>query len=527
MFAFMGRHKNLTAFAALLLALALFVASRTIGPHRFYEIDFVLTKDTTGVPVGPLEVGVAERDITPVLDMYDPWTDVDGNGRFDPEKDTYVDKNGNGTFDFVWVAGFNISRPAKRVDDRLLAQAMAFRNNGVTTAMVSIDSIGIMHHHFISIRKRLAETVPELDHVMFSSSHSHNTPDTMGIWSYGILDNRYDHAYMAMVEAMAQEAVEEAVSKLAPVDTYLARVDIEPEGMVDDSRLPHVYDLTINNARFTKRGTDETVATLVSWGCHPEAYGGSDGIVSADFVHYWREAVEKGLSEPNGVEGFGGVCMFLQGQVGGLMTQLHTTVPDRNGSDMHERNSIDKARAQGENLALKTFEALAAGGAWKMADEQIAVAAKTVYAPIGGTFTIPIFLGIIHPGWYWGKAKTEINAFRIGEMEFLTLPGESYPEMCEGGVESPDGADFPGPPIETPPLRAQVMKGKLKFVINLANDEIGYLVPRTQWDTKAPYAYGRDRPQYGEQNSPGPQVTPVIHAESKALLERLHAALGE
>lgn len=527
MFAFMGRHKILTGFAAVLLALFLYVASRTIGPHRFYEVDMVLTKDTTGTPIGDLEVGVARRDITPDLDAYDSWTDVDNDGKFDPEKDTYVDKNGNGTFDFVWVAGFSSRRPAVQIDDQLSTQAMAFRNNGVTVAMVSIDSIGIMHQHFINIRKRLAKTVPELDHVMFSSTHSHNTPDTMGIWSYGILDNRYDDAYMAFIEEMVQEAVAEAVANLTAVDAYVAPVTIEPDGFVDDSRLPHVYDLTINNARFVKKGTDETVATLVSWGCHPESYGGSKGIVSADFVHYWREAVANGLADPNGGEGFGGQCMFLQGQVGGLMTQLHTDVPDRNGVDIHHDANVNKARAQGENLALQTIHALRGPDAWKMEDNQVAVAAKTVYAPIGGTFAIPIFLGMIHPGWYWGKAKTEVNAFRIGDMEFLTLPGESYPEMCEGGVESPEGADYPGTPLETPPLRTEVMKGKLKFVINLANDEIGYLVPRTQWDSEPPYAYGRDSDQYGEENSPGPQVTPLIHAESKALLERLHTALGE
>jgi hypothetical protein len=69
------------------------------------------------------------------------------------------------------------------------------------------------------------------------------------------------------------------------------------------------------------------------------------------------------------------------------------------------------------------------------------------------------------------------------------------------------------------------MKGKLNMMIGLANDEIGYIIPRTQWDVKKPYAYGRTKaPQYGEQNSPGPDIAPAIHREAIALLKELHSA---
>ncbi|MEI2726707.1 MAG: hypothetical protein V9H26_25245 [Verrucomicrobiota bacterium] len=81
-----------------------------------------------------------------------------------------------------------------------------------------------------------------------------------------------------------------------------------------------------------------------------------------------------------------------------------------------------------------------------------------------------------------------------------------YPEIAEGGIESPAGADYPGPPLEVPALRSQ-MKGKLNMMVGLANDELGYIIPKSQWDTELPYAYGRTKsPQYGEENSPGPDV---------------------
>jgi hypothetical protein len=134
-------------------------------------------------------------------------------------------------------------------------------------------------------------------------------------------------------------------------------------------------------------------------------------------------------------------------------------------------------------------------------------------------------LGLIHPGWFGGKARTELNAVRLGDLEILTVPGELYPEIVDGGVESPAGADYPGAPVEVPALRT-AMRGRLNLVFGLANDEIGYIIPRTQWDTRAPYTYGRDKVLYGEVNSGGPAVAPVLHREALHLLERLHALNG-
>jgi hypothetical protein len=303
----------------------------------------------------------------------------------------------------------------------------------------------------------------------------------------------------------------------------LAQVTAGPDGFVDDSRKPIVYDNVIRCARFVKAGTDDTIATMVEWGCHPETLGGANSLLTSDFCGYWRDAIEKGVSEPNGVKGLGGTCIYFQGMVGGLMTQLHTTVPHRNGVDEYKEASFQKAQALGENLAILTVNALRGQKAWRPTDTRVAVAAKTIFVPMSGLFGTGVFLGLVHPGWYWGKGKTELDVIRIGDLEILTIPGEMYPEIGEGGIETPAGADYPSAPIEVPPLRSQ-MKGRLNMIIGLANDELGYIIPKSQWDTKKPFAYDHtDRPQYGEENSPGPDVAPAIHREAIELLKRFHA----
>jgi len=528
MFSFLKRHKvlrfSLLSLLALTLLVVLWLGYRSIGPYRSYRADMMKPAPGQSTQPGALEVGVAKRDITPLLDTYDPWVDADNNGKFEPAKgDTYTDKNGNGTFDFVWIAGFGNNRPAKGVHDPLWARAIAFRNNGVTVVMVSLDSIGIFHEKFIEVR-RMIDPALGIDHVMFSSLHNHEAPDTMGIWSYSVLRPRFDSRYMAQVQKACKEAVEEAVRNLGPADAILAQVTAGPEGYVDDSRQPVVYDNVIRCARFVKKGTDDTIATVVEWGCHPETLASANSLLTSDFCGYWRDAVENGVPEPRGLKGLGGMCIYFQGLVGGLMTQLHTTVPHRNGVDKFRDASFEKAQALGENLAILTVNALRGETAWRPKDTRVAVAAKTIFVPMSGLFGCGVFLGLAHPGWYWGKGKSELDVIQIGDLEILTIPGEMYPEIAEGGIESPAGSDYPGAPIEVPPLRSQ-MKGKLNLIVGLANDEVGYIIPKSQWDTKPPYAYGRTKsPQYGEENSPGPDVAPTIHREATALLNQFHAS---
>lgn len=521
---FIRRHKIITALGILLVVLVVFLGYRMKGPYRSYYLDFVKTGQD--IPPGVLEVGVAKRDITPNLSLYDTYNDVDNDNAYNPKKgDTYNDTNKNGKFDPVWIAGFGSNRPAKGVHDPLWARAIAFRNNGITVVMVTLDSIGIFHEKYIEIRKAINPNL-KIDHVMFSCLHNHEAPDTMGIWSGPIPTPwSFNRSYMEFVKIACRQAVEEAVANLQPADMICTQIDINPEGFVDDSRLPIVIDKKICCARFVKHGTDDTIATMVNWSNHPETLGGDNPYITSDFPGYWRDGVESGVPDPKGVKGLGGMCLYFQGMVGGLMTELHTTVPHRNGVDKFREASFDKAEALGQNLAILTVNALRGDATWKNENPRVAAAAKTIYVPMAGPFKYAIALGLIHPGMFWGcTARSEVDVIRIGDLEILTVPGELYPEIAEGGIEAPPGQDFAIPPVEVPPLRKEVMTGRMNMVIGLANDEIGYIIPKSQWDAKPPHAY-KENGQYGEQNSGGPDVAPVVHREARALLERMHAAL--
>src|SRR5262249_40380490 len=105
--------------------------------------------------------------------------------------------------------------------------------------------------------------------------------------------------------------------------------------------------------------------------------------------------------------------------------------------------------------------------------------------------------------------KSEIGYLRLGELEIAAIPGEIYPELVLGKVQDPvdPGADFPSAPVE-PSIYGQ-MRGKHRMIVGLANDEIGYIIPKRQWDEQPPFCYGLKSAQYGEQNSLGPDTAPL------------------
>ena len=108
----------------------------------------------------------------------------------------------------------------------------------------------------------------------------------------------------------------------------------------------------------------------------------------------------------------------------------------------------------------------------------------------------------------------------VGTVAFLTV-GRSrrpapLPNTHTDVLVHPPGADFDSEPIELPPLR-EMMPGRVKFLFGLANDEVGYIIPKSEWDDRAPWLYGAPARLYGEINSLGPETGPAIHQAFKSL----------
>jgi hypothetical protein len=100
------------------------------------------------------------------------------------------------------------------------------------------------------------------------------------------------------------------------------------------------------------------------------------------------------------------------------------------------------------------------------------------------------------------------------------IPGEIYPELVLDRVQDPPdpGADFPKAPIE--PAIYKQLRSPHRMLLGLANDEVGYIIPKRQWDEQKPFCYGRTKAQYGETNSVGPDVAPVLCKAFQDLVQK-------
>jgi hypothetical protein len=409
------------------------------------------------------------------------------------------------------------------VHDDLWARAIVLGDGRRRVALVVLDAIGFYHDAVVDVRARVPAEAG-LDLVIVASTHTHEAPDLMGLWGASTGRSGVDPAYLERVIDTAARAATRAAGAARPARLHVARVRDGPEALVEDSRRPRVLDpdLRVIHAR---DADDRPLGTLVAWANHPETTWSDNLRVSSDFPHFLREAIEAEL---------GGTAVYVNGAIGGLMTtRPRFAVADPETGEPLLEPTFRKARAQGVRLARLAAAGLRrapgpespageALGPVVLREAALAVRARTLELPLANPrFVLATALGVIPRGFpRWGVVRTEVSAFTLGPLSFASVPGEIYPEIVNGGIETPEGADHPIDPVEVPPLRER-MPGRFRFVLGLAGDALGYVIPKSEWDDEPPWLYGSSRETYGEIVSVGPDTAPTLHATLLGLLEEL------
>ncbi len=438
----------------------------------------------------------------------------------------------------VYMAGLDVALKATEVHDDLFARALVLTDgSGLTVGLVVLDLIGFFHDDVLDIREELKREHPEvaIDYVAVASTHTHAGPDVLGLWcrKRGCVDG----GYVARIRHEAAEAVAAAWKARKPAEVFVAQ-SVAPD-LCQDRRLPELIDetLLVMGLRSTESG--EGIATLVNWNSHPSVAGAGNTAISADFPGALVKSME---------EGWGGVGLYVSGDLGGQISSRRAKIRDESTGQRVQPSSMALVEALGDQLAGLALDALRESRSRGPApDPRIRVTTRAMHVPLAN----PLFLkglrkGIIHPRRMYspdgdgpGKLPSEIrkkSAFEPGASSLRTetavvdlgsavwalLPGEPYPELALGKYQDPQdpGADFQGAPRE-PALRA--MSSKPVFIIGLGNDLLGYLIPKSQWDYEPPFAYGRKSMQYGEKVSVGPDAAPLV---MEALREMLQGPLN-
>jgi hypothetical protein len=451
-----------------------------------------LLLSTAFTQAAEFSVGFAEVDVTPKLDAGNP----------------------------IYIAGFGHNRKATKVHDPIFARAIVLSDGTHKIALVCADVVGLFNAFAESVRKQ----VGGFAYVSVSSTHNHEGPDTLGLWGSSPFASGVNKGYMQELEAGVVQAIRDADKSRKPATAKIGSIGA-PE-LLTDNREPYVKHDELVAIRFEADG--KPVGVLVQWNCHPETMASKNTELTADFVGTTVAELKKSQGCP---------VMYLTGTVGGLLTSLDVPVKNSKG-ELLKDGTWEKSEEYGRLVSQAADKALK--DAKPIALTPIEARRKEVFVPVANNlYKIGWRVGVLERTFYvWendpypskpieskdltkpGAIRTEVGYLKLGDLQVAIVPGEIYPELVLGKVQDPvdPGADFPDAPIE-PSIYGQ-LTSKHKMIIGLGNDEIGYIIPKRQWDEKAPFCYGRKKAQYGEENSVGPDAAMVL---CKAFMELVKA----
>ncbi|MCP4642648.1 MAG: alkaline ceramidase [bacterium] len=368
----------------------------------------------------------------------------------------------------TFLGGYDQNRKCTGVHDDLFAKAIAFDDGETTVVLCVVDSLGIQYDTVQAIRDAAAAkaSFPRLtpERVVVVSTHTHCSPDVIGIYGPEQTTTGRDAAYMQKLVDTCAAQVAKAVENLQPGTLVQAeakggdwRVNDSEPGVVDEAA-------TILQCR-DALGTP--IATLTAFACHPTVLDGDTTLASSDWVGTFYKDMAAAVP---------GEHLYLQGGVGGWVQPKapHRTfeVAGQYGSDLAERVIAALPNAQ----PVQGSEVRFAHNVFGMPNE------NEMFRQISADG-----LNLI-PRTMTDTIETEVAWFSVGDAQFATHPGETAPAFTWQTEELMDT----GP----------------KFVLGLGLDELGYILKPEYFDQTDEIKFA----EYLTAMSPGRESGPAMMA---------------
>ncbi len=435
----------------------------------------------------------------------------------------------------IWLAGYGATgRRAKGIRDKLYARGLMVSDGKKTVALVAVDTLGVFRADILDMRKRLGWEGKDR-YLFVSATHDHSAPDLAGMWGRFPGISGVDKRYLERVKTAVVDLVGILDERLQEAEMIAARAHLEPRGLCKDVRDPVVLDPELNVLSF-RTPDGKSLGTLVRWSCHAEVMDEDNHFVTADFPGALCAKIE---------EETGGPCVYFPGSIGGLLSP----VVDRSPGIDHQ---FEESRRLGEKVAEAALAALKAKpdryrkvevsfetapikvrvdnsryllflnalrGGHKLYDEGGRVLGRM--ATLGLSLRHLVFFPLPAARRPW--VRSEVSLVRIGPVKILGIPGEIFPELVIGGYGGEHAYGYPlvGPENENPPQLDKAPKGpyireklgaKHGWVVGLANDELGYIIPGYDFEVNPNRSMspGPQGTHYEETNSVGRGITDAV-----------------
>ncbi len=355
----------------------------------------------------------------------------------------------------VYLAGFDSNRRALAVHDDLFVRTVAVsEGRGEPYILTAVDSIGLPR-----VKANKGSRV-------VAATHTHHGPDTIGLWGPEEHLTGRDLNYVKRVRDAIEASQAAAVTRLVPATLVAGSTSVP--SLVENFRDPEVVDDEFSVLRLLSIN-GETIATVMSYPCHPEVVTPENTDITADYAGHLCCGVESRD---------GGVAVFVSGALGGML------------SPRTEIRTHAEAQRFGAVLATAVSTALA--------DSPIEAGTVTF---VRQDITMPIH----NPNYELaeqlelvdsaerrdGELLTEVSFAQVGPVMFAGVPGELLPKL--------------GLHIKAAMRRAGA---RVPVIVGLADDELGYILPEE--DFVFPSDYRDPGKQYEESMSVGPKTGPIV-----------------
>ena len=372
--------------------------------------------------------------------------------------------------------------------------------------LIGVDCIALSTYHVEIIRQKLNDAAKKARclSVNVYATHSHALPDTLGLWGPTGVDGK-DDAYMEKLVDAAVSAGTQALSAVHEGNLFYGKVDAGDT--LYDSRYPHEFDPNLHQLRF--ESADGFGVRMFFFGAHAESLRGANRKLSRDFPGVLCDLVTARTGDHT---------LFLPGAIGGLLMTKEYTEAARNNLQITGQTLTDYALSIKDERELKP---------------EIAIARTEFSCPLdNNAFLYYQFLGILRcraetgTGATGYNVRSEMSLLRLGDLHIVLIPGEIFPELVYGGSYGSASSQNANP-IPLIDILQQFGSEEL-LVIGLANDELGYIVPPSDFlvNPEKPYLDNIEdstgENHYEETNSVGPAMAECISNTFRTLLESMY-----
>lgn len=387
------------------------------------------------------------------------------------------------------------------VHDPLQARAVAIADteSGVISIFVGIDTIGLIDVDIVGAHRTIQKVLYQEFGIHFpgsnailAPSHSHMSLDTIGFWG-PMLGAGRDMAYLQMVFDGVAEACRLAVQNLQDVDIAWATANYERAYDEDEES-----DTAIWTVKGTSPLDSSVIFTLTRWSAHPTLYEYEDRVMSADYVGTFRKKIEDEV---------GGTAVYLNGPIGSVYPDRFDdcgaeteAFPEGDRTPGREEDNVwMEVTCAGYGLADATIAALAT--AKPLAETGVQLRHSMFYFHPYNDFlmfalqNIPLPMPDCYSEDYDCHIWARMSLIRLGDLSFVTAPGEAFPSFANDMAELVAEAEMPNP-----------------IVVGLAQGWMGYLMTEEQFNDPA---NGLD---YNKGLCPGPDLHPSILAALRQML---------